>query len=439
MPQMPEYDSFAQTPLGPAADWVIAELETSISWPVSAQTEHYLGEDFLLLPITRESLPAVAFKRHGLPLREAQTKVMRFLSALSWSMASGVAVADFSSDQLPRPMRRQKRLFGGSITADLDLSYLPVPQDDKGRLALALMREGRGLNHPPYSFLSLYRVLEVAFPGKARGNWMHEAIDRLKGPGVKEAIGKLRESGISSIPDHLYEARRMAIAHAREQPIVDPDDAGESEMIRRELPIIAGLAELAVEEVMGIPTRHTEWLNHRYELAGFKKQIGSKTLSDILAGVEPKPDDTINLPRIDVELRRCPAYAVFQSMHPVHAFYQDGNLQTIYRSEDELAEIEFVLDFPEERLRFNWNGGIRLADDGSHTAACHAAEVTTFLRDYLGNGQLLLFDADTRHQLSRVDAFIPRNFLPNHDVLNAEIARWESEAEERRRGSAHQQ
>jgi hypothetical protein len=257
---------------------------------------------------------------------------------------------------------------------------------------------------------------------------MHAAINRIKGHGAQEAIQKLRETGIENIPDHLYEARRKAIAHAKEQPIVDPDDAGESEMIRRELPVIAGMAELAIEEVLGIPTRHTEWSNHLYELAGFKDAIGADAIAAILSGSDPEPEETINLPCIDVELRRCPQWQVFRRLCPVHAFHQNGKLQLIYRSEDGLAEIEFILDFREERLRFNWNGGIRLADDGSRKAAEYAAEVTTFLRNYLGNGQLLLFDADTRQQLSRVDAFIPTNFLPNYDTFDAEIMKWESEA-----------
>lgn len=428
---MPDYEVFLQEPFGLRGDWIIAELDTSISWPVTVQVEHYLGADFLLLPITRGSLPAVAYLREGMPLREAQTKVMRFLSAMSWSMASGAVVVDFTADQIPRPMQRQKRAFGGIITADLDLSYLPQPENDQGRLALALMREGRGLSHPPYSFLSLYRVLEVAIPGKARAEWMNGAIDRLSGHSAREALQKLRDSGIESIPDHIYKARRMAIAHANQQPIVDPDDAGESETIRKELPVIAALAELAIEEFLGIPSRHTEWQRHLYELAGFKAHIGEAAVAGILSGDEPDEGRMIDLPVIDIELRRRPPLTVFRSLGPVHAAQRDGQLQLIFRSADQLAEIELVLDFREERLRFNWNGGVRLADDGSQRAAEYASEVMTFLRDYLGNGQLLIFESETRKQLARVDAFIPTNFMPNHDVFNRDIEEWRLEAERR--------
>jgi hypothetical protein len=55
------------------------------------------------------------------------------------------------------------------LRQDFDLSYLPEPTDRKTQIALALMREGRGLNHAAYAFLSFYRVLEVALPdGKKR-------------------------------------------------------------------------------------------------------------------------------------------------------------------------------------------------------------------------------------------------------------------------------
>lgn len=49
---------------------------------------------------------------------------------------------------------------GFSICEEFDLSYFPEPASERALLALALMREGRGLNHPAYAFLSFFRVLE---------------------------------------------------------------------------------------------------------------------------------------------------------------------------------------------------------------------------------------------------------------------------------------
>ena len=56
---------------------------------------------------------------------------------------------------------------GFLICEEFNVTSLADTTDEKALLALALMREGRGLNHPAYAFLSFYRVLKVAFPNGA--------------------------------------------------------------------------------------------------------------------------------------------------------------------------------------------------------------------------------------------------------------------------------
>jgi hypothetical protein len=94
-------------------------------------------------------------------------------------------------------------------------------------LALGLMREGRGLNHVGYAFLSFYKILDAAFPAdKQRITWISAAIAGLTGFGVKEALDGIRAQGITT-PDgigrHLYQSGRCAMAHGARKPIVDPD------------------------------------------------------------------------------------------------------------------------------------------------------------------------------------------------------------------------
>src|ERR1019366_8201371 len=101
------------------------------------------------------------------------------------------------------PMGRQQR-FGYSVQSDFDFSYLPEPEQEKGQLALAIMREARGLNHPAYAFLSFYRVLEVALEdGRARGAWMTEQLDQILDPQVRAVIAQLRDDGVTDIGVHL--------------------------------------------------------------------------------------------------------------------------------------------------------------------------------------------------------------------------------------------
>lgn len=418
--------------LAQRANWTVANLETSISWPVKAQKVEYLGDQFWLLPITRESFPAVAFISDGTDRIGDRSKLLRFLSALSWAEDRGVIVSSFTGGDLPRPMGREKS-FGLTITEELSLNYLPEPVDDKGRLALGLMREGRGLNHPAYAFLSFYRVLEAALPnGRSRGKWLADNLDRIADREGKEALAKLKATGIVDLAEHLYKSGRQAIAHAASDPIINPDDASDYERLQSELPIMRGAAQLAIEEVLGIKTGHTIWREHLYELAGFKAALGDELVQRVMNDETPNEGAMVDLPRLDIGLKRSEPFTALQGMIPVHVAQQDGIMQLVYRSPDELVEILFVLNFKEERLRFEWNRGIYGRDDGSAAAATYAAELSRFVRDYVGNGELFMWDADSGELLSRVDAFIPTNYWANHEALNEQIARWTAEADRRK-------
>lgn len=413
-------------------NWVVANLDTSLSWPVEAQKVEYLGDVFWLIPITHESFPAVAYDRNeGEELNAARSKVLRFLSALSWTEGSGIIVEQFTGGNLPRPMGRQKE-FGLVITKDLGLTYLPEPQDDRGRLALALMREGRGLNHPAYAFLSFYRVLECAIPdGKQRGTWFADNLEKITHRTARDALEKLKASGVVDLADHLYRSGRQAIAHAKAEPVINPDDASHDQRLQNELPIMLGLAEHAIENVLGIKTRHTIWRAHLYELSGFKERLGDDLVNRIIDGVEPEPGEMIDLPVIDVELRRSEPFTALQGMKPVHVVVHNKMMQLVYSSPDELVQFVIVLDFPEERLRFEWSRDIVGRDDGTVAAATYAAELNRFIRDYIGNGELHIYDSDTRELISRVEAFLPTNYWADHEALDERIARWKKEAEVR--------
>lgn len=93
----------------------------------------------------------------------------RALSVLAWLQDTGAVVVQISGGNLPRMMGRPQSI-GNAIRDEFDLSDLPLIGGVAGKLALALVREGRGLNHPGYSFLSFFRALETAIPnGPARG------------------------------------------------------------------------------------------------------------------------------------------------------------------------------------------------------------------------------------------------------------------------------
>lgn len=417
------------------ADWIVANLETAISWPVSYQMQEYAGRTFFIIPLTKDRCPAVALKRFDDSLQQCRSALLRFLSAMSWSQSAGAIVLSFGNDRLPRPQRRGGD-FGLSITADLNLTYLPEPADERQALGLALMREGRGLNHPAYAFLSFFRVLEVAFPeGKDQKKWVADNIAQIADHSGQRALAKLAEAGIEDVGTHLYKSGRMAIAHARADPVINPDDASDYDRIAGELPILRCLAELAIERILGIKTRSTIYSEHLYELAGFKQRIGADLVSAIIADTLPEGGE-IDIPSIDIEIRRREPYAPLKVMVPVGASIEAGTLDLDFRSPDGLVTIHIGLDFIEERLRFAWDTGISGTDDGTSAAAENGAEVVRFILEYIGNGELHFYDSESRDLLGRVEAFLPVNYMANHEGLEARIAHWKSESARRREGES---
>src|SRR3546814_1628274 len=75
-------------------------------------------------------------------------------------------------------------------------------------------------------------------------------------------------------------------------------------------------------------------------------------------------------------------------MLPVHLGKTENLLELVLRSSDGLVDLTFFMDFHEERLRFDWQTGIKARDNGTPNAALIQAELTRFTRDYIGNGQI---------------------------------------------------
>jgi hypothetical protein len=261
--EIPDHKDVFKGELAQNGEWIVANISTNSFWPVTAQKVRWRGVDIWIMPIMKGFYPAVAVKvPPGKSRVECEELVLRFLSTLSWVEERGFIVegGGLAGGNLPRPMGRDKER-GFSICDEFDLSYFPEVTDEKATLALGLMREGRGLNHVGYAFLSFYKVLETAFPkDEKRIAWISASIAGLTDFGVKEALDGIRAQG-STAPDdigtHLFKSGRCAMAHGARKPIVDPDKPGDMRRLGSELPIVRALAVKAIEAVFGVETRGT--------------------------------------------------------------------------------------------------------------------------------------------------------------------------------------
>jgi hypothetical protein len=430
---IPDHKDVIVGELAERGEWIVANIRTDGWWPVNAQKVMYRGEAVWILPVMKGFHPAVAMKVPQTKSRsECEKLLMRFISNLSWVEGRGFMVEGLGGGSLPAPMGRDKER-GIPIGEEFDLSYFPEPTSVEALRALALMREGRGLNHPAYAFLSFFRVLEVAFSdSKRRQKWVSDNTGSVHGHGVADALAGLRLKGVTDIGAHLYESGRCAIAHANRTPIVDPDDPADTRRLQSELPIMMALAQKAIEEELGIETSQTVYQKHLYELAGFKKIFGPDTVAYLTRGEQIMDQRMLSIPYVSVRIRKRPPYAPLSNLR-VKEIAQTGKVFHIrFESKSGDVAIRFQLDFGAERLNFSIFHDLGVKDTGTPESAETIAEVRRFENEYLGNGQLHIVDADTGDLIARKDAYIPVNMFLDQDAADAEVTYWKRMAEQRR-------
>jgi len=418
-------------------EWLCLNIDTRTAWPTKPQPFTFEGHRVWVIPLTKENYPGLAtIKPLDMHRDECFGLLHRALSVIAWLQDTGAVVVHMSGDNIPR-MLGMRQPSNYAVRDDFDLSDLPVIENGAGKLALALMREGRGLNHPAYSFLSFFRALEASIPdGKLRGAWMTVNVERLDGPRVKDAMDKLKATVQGDIGTHLRESGRHAIAHAKADPIINPDDPRDARRLEAELPIIEALAVLAIDEHLGIQTRHQAWQEHLYELRGWKSILPPAVIESSVAAEPYDLEIEINLPPINFRLRRSEPFSTLEGMVPVFVGLNNRRVELVYRGVDDLVELIFWLNFGAERLEFSFESSFSLADDGSAAAARNGKQISQFLWDYFGNGEIQIWNAETDKLISRVDPCMPVNMFANLDGHLADMARWDSIIADREQAEA---
>ena len=414
--------------------WITISIETSSFWPVYAQRVVFRGQVLWVLPLMVGFFPSIAMAKPPGQSEEACERVlMRFLSALSWVERRGFLSTSVTRSSRPVPRLRADPK-SSSVCEEFRLVYLPEPADDGAMHALALMREGRGLNHPGYAFLSYFRVLERAFSDKPKQRvpWMTHQLTTLKDREALSAIAKITAAGITDIGAHLYNARRSAVAHANGDAIIDPDDPSQLRAVESDLPIIAALAERAIEEVLGVETSNTVYDKHLYELAGFKLILGERLVDAIINEIDVGEETTVDFPPMDVRIRRRKQHHTLANMSVSRLERVGKILRLVLRSENVVAELRFDLDFASERLVFDPFDGLFGQDDESPEAADAVADLKSFGNELLMNGEIQILNSETQEIIARKDAYYLRNAFVDVAVADDEVRLWREKAAERR-------
>ena len=410
--ELPTLAVIRESPLLQYGSWVVANLDTPISWPLEITQIHFRNRTLYLIPYTKESdtltFPAAVTQiEDGEDYATGQILLYHFLSSLAWVERSGIDVAHWSGGSFPMPMGGCKRM--PHVVSRLYKPYLPDPREKKCRWALAFYREGLSLNHVAYRCLSFFKILNIFLrTGAEQKEWINTNFGKINDHGARARVSEL-ESTLEDIGDYLYTSNRCAVAHAGADPTVDPESPEDLGRLRKDLPLVQALAETAIESHFGVKGSTTIWNEHHYELAGFKKVLGNILCTDIASGKTIDKNSFPRFPNVSVRLHFHQMYDPLEGMSVTPIGADDGFAIVLCTSRDQLTSMVLILNFRDERLQIDVIGGLKSTDDGSVRSARYAAAVSQFKVDYIMNGILEVWNADDQQLLGRCDAFVPVN------------------------------
>lgn len=415
------------------AQWVVIGLvtPTSLPWPTEEMVVPFHGHTILMRPETDTLAPDLAIQFESpSTFEEILLLGRRFLSALAW--IEGAPVQEEMVTGGTNPIRVGKG-HGKFINPHFRADHIPSTDSSRSILALAFYREALGLNSVPYQFLSFYKIINLLHSGGAdQMAWINQAIPSIDDHFAKERIRELQTEN-ANIGNYLYVSGRCAIAHAYTEPLVDPENPADTTRLRKDLPLIRGLAEYAIEHELGILSKKTIYRQHLYELKGFKEIIGEQTIKALKAGLDISASYP-TMPRLSIRIRDKAKYPAFENMSAQVTEASNSCLAVDCRSQDSLFGLRLLLNFGIERLQCDPFTGVQIVDDQTPSPVAYALDLVQFRKDLLLNGQLEVWNKETETLLGRCDAFIGVNIDLGASVesMDEEKRRLEGELEKRK-------
>ncbi len=414
--------------------WLTVAVKANFGWPTEETEFNYLGCKYLLRPETDEDAQSVSLLcPEGIDMEAGRLLVNRFLSALSWAEEEGISelfAVGFSGKKPMRVGKSNTRFIAQNFKAD----YLPEPKDVKSLRALAIFREALSINSSAYAFLGFFKVLNILFDsGAEQKSWINRNISAIKEYRASKRIEVLKKSQ-DDLGKYLYVQGRCAIAHAFNEPAVDPDIPSEVQRLSEDLPVIKELAMIAIETELGIISKSTYHSTHLYELEGFEKILGSDIVDLLKNGQAIDDGIKINIPLLSLRLRDIDKFQSYEGLIPFGVQQHEKSLIIHLHSQDNVLELVIVLDFGKWRLIFDPLVHVNITDDGTPNPMLVRSDTALFAKGKYLNGQVEIYNTETNKLLARTDPFIPVNIdfggtADNMDKISAESLK---EAEVRR-------
>lgn len=310
--------------------YYVMGLNSGMEWVSEEQAISYHGHELRLRPETNDAAPSIVVEiSDSLSQLDAEKILREFLSGYSWIRGTGVSEL-FSSFNSAAPVtigKSQCRMIN-----DAPVEHIPALNDPKARLALALYREAMAVNLIPYKLLGFFKVLNVVFPnGPAQKEWINSVLEELNDSQVVLRISEIR-SNEGDVGYYLYTSGRCAVAHAYNDPLVNPDAPDDLRRLSKDLPVVKALAETLIEKKLGVRSYSTILEEHLYELEGFRDLFGERVVQLIKAGDSVCLDDVFDSKRLSIRLQGIESIESFESVVVTKAVAADGIVQLCFQN-----------------------------------------------------------------------------------------------------------
>lgn len=236
-------------------------VDTQVTWPKQEVLVQFDRYQLVLMPKTKEYTQSIHVDLHANRLsdREAMTVINRFLSVLTWCDDQfAIAQDGWSGNPVPVAVPRRNLAFA---TAHHWVFDRRISASDHARRALALYREGRNAEESglvSYSVLSYFKIIEIRYPDGARARqWIAENFSAVwnADQGRDDLKQFMTACGDENPADYIYNACRVAVAHASVKHPSDPDEADEIRRLYTASDVLRRLARSMISQELGVSDR----------------------------------------------------------------------------------------------------------------------------------------------------------------------------------------
>jgi hypothetical protein len=207
-------------------------VDNQVTWPIEETLVNFDRFTLVLLPKTKEHVQSINIDltANKLSMSEARTVMNRFLSLMTLCDDQfAVAQDGWAGSPVPSPVSRRDLAF---TTTYYWLFDRKISSDNDTLRALALYREARNAEQNylvSYAVLNYYKIIEIRHPKGSQARARLAAAFPIVEPKIRvEVLREFhKELGANPPEKHIYEAYRVAVAHASTRTKSDPDSSNE--------------------------------------------------------------------------------------------------------------------------------------------------------------------------------------------------------------------